>query len=95
MTIVLPDSGTNPMNPSGIICREAGCQMVAMRYQYVDSANFLEENTLFFKEAGYAFALKPENLRYHEVTIPDPHPPNINYAYDTRNAATEYYNFNF
>ena len=30
MTIVLPDKGVNPANPSGILARAAGCQMVAI-----------------------------------------------------------------
>jgi len=93
MTIVLPDVATNPPNPSGYFCRASGCQMVAMRYQYVD--NFLLENALFFDNAGYAFALKPYELRYHAVTIPTPTPQNPNYSYQTRNVATDYYNFNF
>lgn len=93
MSIVFPNSGTNPPNPSGIVCMEAGCQMVAMRYQYVD--NYLEDNTSFFDEAGYAFVLKPLRLRYNPVTVPDPTPQNPAYSYATRTAATDYYNFNF
>ena len=93
MTIVLPDNGVNPSNPSGMLCRAYGCQMVAMRYQLVD--NFLMENAAFFDTAGYAFCLKPENLRYQEVTIPDPTPQNPNYSYGTRTASTDYYSFNF
>jgi hypothetical protein len=93
MTIVFPDNGINPSNPSGVLCRECGCQMVAMRYQSVD--NLLEENAVFFDEAGSAFVLKPENLRYKEVTIPDPTPQNPEYSYQTRNVTTDYYNFNF
>jgi hypothetical protein len=93
MTIVFPDSGSNPGNPSGLLCRAAGCQMVAMRYQYVD--NFLEENTIFFDEGGYAFVLKPENLRHKNVTIPQPKPQNPAYSYQTRNAKSDYYNFKY
>jgi hypothetical protein len=93
MTIVFPDSGINPPNPSGILCRETGCQMVAMRYQYVD--NNLEENALFFDNCGYAFCLKPARLRYSLVTIPDPTPQNPAYSYATRNVTTDYYSFNF
>lgn len=93
MTIVFSDSGINPVNSSGILCREAGCQMVAMRYQYAD--NFLAENNLFFDRCGYAFCLKPERLRYVPVTIPDPVPQKAEYSYATRNASTDYYNFNF
>lgn len=91
MTIVIPDKGANPPNPSGILCRAYGCQMVAMRYQYVD--NFLIENTGFFDRSGYAFSLKPENLRYKVVTIPEPTPQNPAYSYGTRTVSSDFYNF--
>jgi hypothetical protein len=93
MTIVFPDNGVNPSNPSSVLCREAGCQMVAMRYQHVDS--FLQENAAFFDEVGYAFALKPVNLRYQEVTIAPPVKQNPAYSYATRNIKTDFYNFNY
>jgi len=93
MTIVFPDIGSNPTNPSGMLCRAIGCQMVAMRYQYVD--NFLKENAIFFDEGGYAFVLKPENLRYQPVTIPDPIPQKPEYSYETRNASSDYYDFKY
>jgi hypothetical protein len=93
MTIVLPDVASNPPNPSGYLSRASGCQMVAMRYQYVD--NYLLENALFFDNAGYAFALKPIDLRYQPVTIPTPTAQNTDYSYETRNVSTDYYNFNF
>jgi hypothetical protein len=92
MTIVLPDNGINPSNPSGIICREAGCQMVAMRYQYVD--NFLKENTIFFDDAGYTFALKPEKLRYIPVVVKTPPPQNPALSFQTRSVKSDYYAFN-
>ena len=92
MTIVFPDKGSNPPNPSGLLCRTYGCQMVAMRYQFVD--NYLEENALFFDRAGYAFALKPLALRYVPVTIPDPTPQNPDYSYATRTVSSDYYSFN-
>lgn len=56
MTIVLPDGGVNPPNPSADYARELGCQFVAMRYQYVD--NFLLSDTNFFDDNGYAFVQK-------------------------------------
>lgn len=93
MTIVTPDTGSNPPNPSGMVCRASGCQMVAMRYQFVD--NNLMENALFFDRAGYAFALKPADLRYEPVTVPAPTPQNPEYSYATRNSSTDYYSFNF
>jgi hypothetical protein len=93
MTIVFPDKGTDPSNPSGTLCRAYGCQMVAMRYQLVD--NLLMENAQFFDRAGYAFSLKPENLRYKPVTIPTPTPQNPAYSYSTRKASTDYYSFKY
>jgi hypothetical protein len=93
MTIVFPDSGVNPDNPSGVLCREAGCQMVAMRYQFVDT--FLEENASFFNSAGYAFSLKPAHLRYSQVTIAPPVKQKPNYSYQTRNIKTNFYEFKY
>jgi hypothetical protein len=93
MTIVLPDNGTSPANPSGVLCRNYGCQMIAMRYHLVD--NFLLENAQFFDGSSYAFALKPADLRYQPVTIPNPTPQNPAYSYATRNSSTDYYSFNY
>lgn len=64
MTIVIPDNQSSPPNPSGEVCRESGCQMVAMRYQLEDDN--LKEEILFFNRVGYAFALKPEGKRSKE-----------------------------
>jgi hypothetical protein len=92
MTIVLPDKGINPPNPNAILARIAGCQMVAMRYQFVD--NFLKENAIFFNESGYAFALKPENLRDIPITVPAPSPQDPAVSYDTRTVTTKNYSYN-
>ena len=61
MTIVLPNNSNNPPNPDGLISRNFGCQLVAMRYQLND--NNLKENTDFFNTCGYAFCLRPEEFR--------------------------------
>lgn len=90
-TIVLPDNGVNPANPSGMLSREMGCQMVAMRYQYVDA--LLEENTAFFNRCGYAFCLKPQRLRNVVITVAEPTPQKPELSYATRNIATDFYNF--
>ncbi len=76
MTIVFPDKGSSPANPNGDLCREYGCQMVAMRYQLDDK--LLTENDLFFDRAGYAFSLKPEELRDLPVKNPT---QNQDYSY--------------
>lgn len=81
MTIVLADKGSDPSNPSGPLCRELGCQMVAMRYQKPD--NFLQENNMFFNESSTAFKLKPEALRYIKKTI-QIQKANPNYSYAPR-----------
>jgi Phosphatidylinositol-specific phospholipase C, X domain/Phosphatidylinositol-specific phospholipase C, Y domain len=92
MSIVVPDTGASPQNPSGIIARELGTQMVAMMYQKVDS--YLEEVNTFFDQNGYAFVLKPESLRYIQETIPDPTPQNPELSYATRTVSGDYYSFN-
>lgn len=92
MTIVIPDNNTNPENPSGIICRELGCQMIAMRYEKTD--DMLTESDTFFNTAGYAFVLKPENLRYIPVFIVDTPPNDPLLNYDTRTTTADYYSFN-
>jgi len=89
MTIGMPDKESNPDNPNCIVLREAGCQMLAMRYQYVDS--YLEECTNFFNRGGYAFVLKPDNLRYIPVVIPEIKPQNPSLDYATRTVQTDFY----
>jgi hypothetical protein len=92
MTIVIPNNERNPENPSGPLCREAGCQLVAFRYQYSDA--FLAENNSFFNDSTYAFSLKPERLRYIPVTIPEPEKQKEEYSYATRNVSSDFYNYN-
>jgi len=72
MTIVLPDVGVNPENPSAAFARAMGCQMVAMRYQYVD--NYLISDINFFNDCGFAFCKKPDKDKYVPVVIPPPIP---------------------
>ena len=92
MTIGMPDKGANPINPNGIVMREAGCQLLAMRYQYVDQ--YLEENMAFFDKSGLAFVLKPLRLRFQVTTIPDlvEQNPELNYA--DRIVQSDFYKFN-
>jgi hypothetical protein len=91
MTIGMPDKGSNPENPSSVVMRETGCQLLGMRYQYIDVN--VEENDIFFDENGYAFVLKPEHLRYVPVTIPLPPPQNPELSYATRTVQSEFYKF--
>jgi hypothetical protein len=91
MTIGMPDKGSNPENPSSVLMRETGCQLLAMRYPKIDTN--IEENDIFFDENGYAFVLKPPNLRYIPVTIPLPPPQNPDLSYATRTVESDFYKF--
>lgn len=91
MTIAIPDTGIAPPNPSGVVLRETGCQMLAMRYQLFDTN--LQQNELLFDVCGYAFCLKPEPLRYIPVILPDPEPQNPQLSYAARKVESDFYSF--
>ena len=91
MTIAMPDKGATPQNPNPIICREMGCQMIAMVYQNFD--NYLAADSAFYDKNGTAFELKPERLRYIPVYIDDPAPQNPEYSFGTRSVSADYYKF--
>lgn len=91
MTIGMPDKGSTPENPSSLTMRTYGIQMLAMRYQLVDTN--LEENNIFFDEEGHAFVLKPEKLRYIPETIAAPPPQDPNVSFATRTVSSDFYKF--
>lgn len=91
MTIGMPDKGNNPENPSAIVMREMGCQMLAMRYQLFDE--FIQENNMFFDIKGFAFVLKPERLREKIIELPAPPPQNPELSYATKSISSDFYNF--
>jgi hypothetical protein len=91
MTIGMPDIGSNPENPSSLTMRAYGIQMLAMRYQNVDTN--LEENDVFFNEAGRAFVLKPDKLRYIEKTIEAPPAQDPSVSFATRTVSSDFYKF--
>ena len=93
MTIVLPDNESNPDNPSAPFTNELGCQMTAMRFQYVD--NYLEQNVAFFDRCGYAFGLKPDRLRYHPIILPSPTLQDESVSYAKRTIATDFYSLDY
>lgn len=91
MTIEIPDVSDKASNPSAALGMKYGVQMIGMCYQKYDAnLEFYEE---FFANAGYAFVLKPETLRYVEVTIPSPTPQNPELSYAPRVTKSSYYNF--
>ena len=91
MTIAMPDKGSDPVNPSGPVVRETGCQFIAMRNQYLDTN--LEEVNQFFDENGVAFVLKPEPLRYIPVIVEEPKSQDPDLSYATRNVSSDFYKF--
>jgi hypothetical protein len=93
MTIVKCDSGSSPENPSAVLTRTMGCQMAAMRYQLNDA--FLKEDNAFFDSYGYAFCLKPENLRHIPIVVADPPPPDKKLSYAPKQKVANYYNITF
>ena len=91
MTIGMPDKGSNPDNPSSLTMRAYGCQLLAIRYQLVDTN--LAENNVFFDEQGHSFVLKPEKLRYVPETIPAPPAQDPELSFATRDVSSDFYNF--
>ena len=92
MTISLADSGSpSPTNANAFALRKSGTQMIALRFPSFDS-NLMESNT-FFDLNGYAFVLKPEELRYVPVTIPVPDPQNPDYNFGARNIKSNFYDY--
>jgi hypothetical protein len=79
-TIVTPDSGSNPSNPSIQMANILGIQFTAMNFSNVDSN--LTECINYFNKEGYSFVLKPVNLRSIPVIIQtvDPNPPSYSFA---------------
>lgn len=93
ITLVMPDIDANPSNPSGILSREYGCQMIAMRYNQNDPE--LQENNIFFENKGSAFILKPERLRYITKNNTDNIvKQNPELSYQIRTINTPFYKFN-
>ena len=91
MTLELPDVSSNDTNPSAALAMKYGVQMIGMCYQNYDSN--LEFYETFFANAGYSFVLKPEPLRYVEVTIAEPVKQNPELSYAPRATKSSYYSF--
>lgn len=92
MTLSMPDLSVIDANVPASLHMKYGCQMVGMCYQNYD--NNLEFYESFFAENGHAFVLKPENLRYVQVTIPVPTPQDPKLSYANRSVKSDYYSFN-
>jgi hypothetical protein len=76
MCLVLPEKGGRPINDGHNGPFTWGCQLVAMCFQEEARDEKLKAYEDKFASVGYAFILKPEDLRYVPITIPAPKPPN-------------------
>ena len=91
MTISFPDLTAQDNNVSFNSQKEYGIQLVGMCYQNYDPNLQFYEN--FFSSYRSAFVLKPEHLRYVEVTVPAPVPQNPKLSYATKDISADFYNF--
>jgi hypothetical protein len=92
MTITYPNLSYNDSNYNSSIVMQYGVQMGCMCAQNNDV--FLQAYTTLFNQAGTAFLLKPENLRYVPVTVDVPPPINPDLSYGYKTHSTNYYSFN-
>ena len=92
MTISYPNLSYQSKNYNSSVVMQYGVQMGCMCAQSNDA--FLQAYNTLFEQAGTAFLLKPESLRYVPVTadIPPPINPALSYGYNTHE--TNYYKFN-
>ncbi len=91
MTIVYPDSGNRPSNPIYEICSNYGCQFTCMRYQLNDDSLQLYNKS--FNNTGYAFALKPLELRWIPPILTKPIPQKQSNSYASRTVNTEFISY--
>ena len=70
MTICLPDLSARNKNYSSALAMSYGCQMNAMSFQNFDDN--LKFYVQYFDDAGSAFVLREERLRYIPTYIPEP-----------------------
>lgn len=80
LALTMPDWSEVNTNPPAALHQSLGCQMICMNYQNMDKnmRYYLE----FFNDNGYAFVLKPPELRYivEELDCPAPPDPALSYA---------------
>lgn len=86
MCLVLPDKGGRPINDGHIGPFTWGCQIAAMCFQEEARDEKLKAYEDKFASVGYAFILKPEDLRYVPITIAPPAPPNPKSSMESRPA---------
>jgi Na+-transporting methylmalonyl-CoA/oxaloacetate decarboxylase gamma subunit len=86
MCLVIPDKGGRPINDGHNGPYTWGCQIAAMCFQEEVRDEKLKAYEDKFSSVGYAFILKPEDLRYVPITIAPPAPPNPKASMEARPA---------
>ena len=86
MCLVVPDKGGRPVNDGHNGPFTWGCQIAAMCFQEEARDEKLKAYEDKFSSVGYAFILKPEDLRYVPITIAPPAPPNPKASMESRPA---------
>jgi len=86
MCLVLPDKGGRPINDGHNGPFTWGCQIAAMCFQEEARDEKLKAYEDKFASVGYAFILKPADLRYVPITIAPPAPPNPQASMESRPA---------
>lgn len=86
MCLVLPEKGGRPINDGHNGPFTWGCQIAAMCFQQEARDEKLKAYEDKFASVGYAFILKPADLRYVPITIAPPAPPNPKASMESRPA---------
>ena len=86
MCLVIPDKGGRPINDGHNGPFTWGCQIAAMCFQEEARDEKLKAYEDKFASVGYAFILKPADLRYVPITIAPPAPPNPKASMEARPA---------
>ena len=84
MCLVIPDKGGRPINDGHNGPFTWGCQIATMCFQEEARDEKLKAYEDKFASVGYAFILKPEDLRYVPITIAPPAPPNPTASMEAR-----------
>lgn len=84
MCLVIPDKTGRPLNEGYNGPYTWGCQIAAMCFQEEVRDEKLKSYEDKFASVGYAFILKPEDLRYVPITIAPPAPPNPKSSMEAR-----------
>jgi hypothetical protein len=85
----MPDLSVSDNNMSSALHMKYGCQCIGMNFQNADS-NLIQYLEMFNRE-GYAFILKPEELRHIPIKVDAPKPQNKELSYANKVISEPYF----